>query len=313
METLITADVAAAAALLQAGQTVIFPTETVYGLGADATNPTAVRAVYTAKERPADNPLIVHIWRLDQVDELAQAVPDYAYRLIEAFMPGPFTILLPKRPVVPDATTAGSPQVCLRMPSLPMALQFLEATGLPVAAPSANRSGRPSPTRWQDCVEDMNGRVGAILQGPEAAFGLESTIVDASGPQPVLLRPGAVTLEDLRLVVPDILPQAGGGGPVTPGSKYRHYAPQAPVYLLVAGQTPPPECARPGYIGLHPPTFPTDYTYLAPTLADYAHALFSFFRECDRRGLTCIVAEEVPPVGLGQAIMNRLYKASAPA
>src|SRR4051812_6303297 len=204
MKTLLTDRPEEAAKMLQAGQTVIFPTETVYGLGADATNPAAVTAIYAAKQRPADNPLIVHIWDTGQVDELAYNLPDYARRLIQEFFPGPFSLLLPKRPIIPDITTAGSSKVCLRMPSLELARQFLKLSGRPVAAPSANLSGRPSPTRWQDCLEDMDGRVGAILTGPEAVFGLESTIVDASGPFPVLLRPGAITLEQLRQVVPEI-------------------------------------------------------------------------------------------------------------
>ncbi len=311
MNTLITSNYHQAAALLKAGQTVIFPTETVYGLGGDATNPAAVRAIYEAKRRPADNPLIVHIWQIEQVDQLAQSIPAYAYALIEAFFPGPFTILLLKRPFIPDITTAGSDKVCLRMPDLSLARQFLEACGLPVAAPSANLSGRPSPTRWQDCVDDMDGRVGAILQGPEAAFGLESTIVDGSGPLPVLLRPGAITLEQLRTVTPDILPQAGEGGPVTPGSKYRHYAPQARVYLLPAGQAPAQQATRAAYIGLKAARFPTIYDYQATSLEEYARVLFSFFRECDRRGVEYIFVEEVEPVGLGLAIMNRLQKAVA--
>src|SRR5690348_2637289 len=200
MKTLLTDRPDEAAKLLQAGQTVIFPTETVYGLGADATNPDAVAAIYAAKQRPADNPLIVHIWNTGQVDELAWNIPGYARQLIAQFFPGPFSILLPKRPLIPDITTAGSSKVCLRMPSLGLAREFIKLAGRPVAAPSANLSGRPSPTRWQDCLEDMDGRVGAILTGPEATHGLESTIVDGSGPHPVLLRPGAISLEQLAQI-----------------------------------------------------------------------------------------------------------------
>ncbi len=309
MKTLITAQVAEAAAILRNGQTVVFPTETVYGLGADALNPVAVAAVFEAKQRPADNPLIVHIWQPEQIDELAQAIPAYAYRLIEAFFPGPFTLLLPKRALIPDITTAGSSKVCLRMPSLALARQFLQECGRPVAAPSANLSGRPSPTRWQDCLEDMDGRVGAILTGPEATYGLESTIVDGSGAVPVLLRPGSITLEQIALVTPEVLPQPGQGGPVTPGTKYRHYAPRARVELAPAGRPTDPPCQEAAYIGLTPPAFTSRYTYEAISIEDYAHALFSFFRECDRRGVKCIYVEPVPPVGLGRALMNRLSKA----
>jgi L-threonylcarbamoyladenylate synthase len=311
MKTLITDHPEEAAELLRAGQTVIFPTETVYGLGADATNPAAVTAIYAAKQRPADNPLIVHIWHHDQVDELACNLPDYARQLIREFFPGPVSLLLPKRPLIPDITTAGSSKVCLRMPSLELARRFLELSGRPVAAPSANLSGRPSPTRWQDCLEDMDGRVGAILTGPEAAFGLESTIVDASGPVPVLLRPGAITLEQLRLVVPEIATNQKLVREITPGMKYRHYAPEARVYLVTPGEVPALPVDRAGYIGLTPPAFEPAYQLLAANLQDYGRQLFSFFRECDRRGLNTILAQTVDQKGLGRAIMNRLRKAAA--
>ncbi len=310
-KTLITDKIEEAADLLRAGQTVIFPTETVYGLGADATNPVAVAAIFEAKQRPADNPLIVHIWHPAQVEELAHSIPDYARALMEAFFPGPFTILLPKRDLIPAITTAGSSKICLRMPSLPLTLRLLEAADRPIAAPSANRSGRPSPTRWQDCLEDMDGRVAAILTGPEATHGIESTIVDGSGPRPVLLRPGAITLEQLMQIVPDIQPQPGLHAPVTPGMKYRHYAPQATVRLVEPGKVPATACDNAAYIGLTPPAFASRYTYLAPSAEDYARTLFAFFRECDRRGLTCIYVEQVEQKGIGQAIMNRLHKAVA--
>ncbi len=311
MKTLITDRPDEAAALLRAGQTVIFPTETVYGLGADATNPAAVQAIYTAKQRPADNPLIVHIWHPGQVDQLAFNLPDYARQLIQAFFPGPFSLLLPKRPLIPDITTAGSSKVCLRMPALELARRFLELAGCPVAAPSANLSGRPSPTRWQDCLEDMDGRVGAILTGPEAVFGLESTIVDASGPVPVLLRPGAITLEQLRRVAPGIETDTRLVTEITPGMKYRHYAPKARVYLVEPGETPASPLDRAGYIGLTAPAFEAKYQLLPENLEEYAQQLFSFFRECDRRGLTVIFAQKVAQQGIGRAIMNRLRKAAA--
>ncbi len=165
-----------AARLLRQGELVIFPTETVYGLGANALDPLAVAGIYTAKVRPADNPLIVHIHSLDQVKDLARDVPDYARELMRVFFPGPLTLLFYKTPVIPAATTAGSSKVCLRMPSLPLAHHLLEECGLPLAAPSANLSGRPSPTRWQDCLEDMGGRVAAILKGPDAIFGLNQQL-----------------------------------------------------------------------------------------------------------------------------------------
>lgn len=308
MKTVVTTSVTEAAQFLQKGQTVIFPTETVYGLGADATNAYAVAAIYAAKQRPADNPLIVHIWDKSQVDELAKDIPAYARLLIDKFFPGPFTLLLPKRAIVPDITTAGSSKVCLRMPASEIARDLIRATGRPLAGPSANLSGRPSPTRWQDCLEDMDGRVAAILVGPDATFGLESTIVDASGEKPVLLRPGAVTLEELRQYVPDILTQPVTPT-VTPGSKYRHYAPKATVRLLDVGEVPTPTPEGAAYIGLHAPAFPVELQLVATDLADYAHRLFSFFRECDRQKISVIYAEKVAPAGLGLALMNRLQKA----
>ncbi len=311
IKTLVTESIEEAAALLQQGQTVIFPTETVYGLGADATNPAAAAAIYEAKRRPADNPLIVHIYDLSQVNELTHDVPDYAWKLMEAFFPGALTVLLPKREIIPDATTAGSQKVCLRMPSLPIARQFLAACGVPVAAPSANISGRPSPTRWQDCLEDMDGRVGAILKGPEATFGLESTIVDCSGPSPVLMRPGVITLEELTRIVPEIQSAPNHPSQVLPGMKYRHYAPRAQVILLNPGEKPASLMPPVAYIGLDNPGFVTDFQLVAGSLEKYGKELFAFMRECDRRGMFQIYAQIVPEKGLGRALMNRLHKASA--
>ena len=320
MQTLVTDDSAAAAALLRAGQTVIFPTETVYGLGANALNPEAVAKIFAAKNRPADNPLIVHIADLAQLDTLVRHVPDYAHTLMARWFPGPLTLLLPKMPAVPDITTGGSPNVGIRMPVLAEARAFLRACGVPVAAPSANITGRPSPTTWQDCVEDMDGRVAAILKGPPAEVGLESTIVDCTGASPVLMRPGGISFEELVAVLPDLRAHAAYGNPnasvayaVTPlpGMKYRHYAPKARV-ILVDRAEHLPDVARAGYIGLTPPPYAPAHMLVADSLTVYARSLFAFFRECDRRGLPIIYAERVPEVGLGVALMNRLRKAAAP-
>ena len=311
LETLVTDSLQEAARLLRQGELVIFPTETVYGLGANALDVQAVAGIYRAKQRPADNPLIVHIYDFAQLDQLAYAVPDYAWELAHTFFPGPITLLLPKRSIVPDATTAGSPKICLRMPSSPIALAFLKECEVPVAAPSANLSGRPSPTRWQDCLEDMAGRVAAILKGPEATFGLESTIVDCTGPSPVLMRPGAVSLEELALVRPDISLNQTHSSLTLPGMKYRHYAPNAQVYLLAPGEKPALHEQAVAYIGLNKPGFIAAYTLQLTSLAEYAHQLFAFFRECDRQGISSIYAERVSEEGLGRAIMNRLGKAAA--
>ncbi|NWJ45520.1 MAG: threonylcarbamoyl-AMP synthase [Chloroflexi bacterium] len=311
-QTLITDSVDEAAERLRLGQTVIFPTETVYGLGADATNPAAVLEIYEAKQRPADNPLIVHIHDLAQVEELAHRVPAYAYKLMEHYFPGPLTILLHKQPVIPDITTAGSPLVCLRMPSLPISLEFLKACNLPVAAPSANISGRPSPTRWQDCLEDMDGRVGAILRGPEATHGLESTIVDCTGANPVLMRPGIITLEELAQLIPGITAHIPNKTIALPGMKYRHYAPRARVFMLEGGSQPPTDLLEPpvAYIGLEPPVFETDFQLILDSPIQYAHELFAFMRECDRKGMLQVYAQRLPEKGIGRALMNRLNKAA---
>ncbi|NWJ96425.1 MAG: threonylcarbamoyl-AMP synthase [Chloroflexi bacterium] len=311
VQTLVTDSIKDAARLLRQGELVIFPTETVYGLGANALDALAVVRIYQAKQRPADNPLIVHIHCLDQVEELVQDVPDYAWDLMHTFFPGPLTLLLPKRPIVPDATTAGSSKVCLRMPSSPLACRFIKECAVPIAAPSANLSGRPSPTRWQDCLEDMAGRVAAILKGPEAAFGLESTIVDCTGSTPMLMRPGAISLEELTTVVPTTHLAPTQTNLVLPGMKYRHYAPQAHVHLLAPGESPLAPEQSAAYIGLTPPAFVSGYTLLVHSPQEYAHSLFAFFRECDRRAIRAIYAERVSEVGMGRAIMNRLNKAAA--
>jgi L-threonylcarbamoyladenylate synthase len=310
LDTIVTADVFEAAELLKQGELVIFPTETVYGLGADALNPQAVRNIFEAKQRPADNPLIVHIHSLEQVEELAHGIPDYGWKLLEHFFPGGLTLLVPKKPVIPAITTAGSDKVCLRMPSMPITQDFLRACGVPVAAPSANLSGKPSPTRWQDCLEDMKGRVAAILMGEEATHGLESTIVDCSGERAVLMRPGSVTLEALREVVPDILPKPSHSAPVTPGMKYRHYAPKAKVFIVPAKSAVLEGVENFGYIGFNPPIASRGYVIGIKSLEEYARRLFAFFRECDRRGISTIYVEEVAEEGLGLALMNRLYKAA---
>jgi L-threonylcarbamoyladenylate synthase len=197
------------------------------------------------------------------------------------------------------------------MPSLELAQEFLAACNLPVAAPSANISGRPSPTRWQDCVEDMDGRVGAILQGPEATHGLESTIVDCSGPIPVLLRPGVITLEELAELVPEIQSQPTDHSVTVPGMKYRHYAPRAKVILLPEGAKPTELEGPAAYIGLVDPTFPAEYQLVLDSPERYARKLFAFMRECDRRGMKQIYAQPVAEHGLGHAIMNRLNRAVA--
>lgn len=227
-----------AARLIREGELVAFPTETVYGLGANALNPDAVKKIFVAKGRPGDNPLIVHIAKWEDVNPLVEEVPEKARLLMDAFWPGPLTIILKKSSEIPDEVTAGLGTVGLRMPAHPVARALVTASGRPIAAPSANLSGKPSPTTAHHVLKDMNGRIPLILDGGKAAVGLESTVLDMTEEVPVLLRPGGVTLEMLekilhRVVVdPAVLKPLRSGQQVrSPGMKYTHYAPKAPVII----------------------------------------------------------------------------------
>jgi len=313
-ETLLTTDVHEAAALIRRGELVAFPTETVYGLGADAFNPEAVRKIFEAKGRPLDNPLIVHIVHLDQLAHLVRDVPEAARRFMERFFPGPLTLVLPRHPDVPDEVTAGLPTVGVRMPRHPVAQAFLEACGTPVAAPSANRSGRPSPTRWEAVYADLNGRIACILQGDRSDMGLESTVVDCTGSEPVVLRAGAVPLEALREVVPEtrLVGDEASLKARSPGTRYRHYAPKARVVLVDHPDEAVPD-PRHAYIGLTPPAHPEAFgaCCVCPDVETYAYELFDFFRRCDAQGCTRIYAQRVPRTGLGLALMDRLERAAS--
>lgn len=234
------AAIAAAADILRRGGLVAFPTETVYGLGADALNADAAAKIYTAKGRPSDNPLIVHIADTEDVYKLAEHVPENAVMLMEAFWPGPLTIILPKKQVVPDGTTGGLSTVAIRMPSHPVAQELIRQSGVYIAAPSANTSGRPSPTTAAHVAEDMNGRIDMILDGGEVGIGIESTIIDLTGDVPTILRPGYITKSMLEQIIgpvaidraliepdPNLRPKA-------PGMKYTHYAPKGTLTIVEA-------------------------------------------------------------------------------
>ncbi|HVL98743.1 MAG TPA: L-threonylcarbamoyladenylate synthase, partial [Egibacteraceae bacterium] len=225
------AAIASAAAVLRAGGLVAFPTETVYGLGADARREDAVRAVFAAKGRPADNPLIVHVADAAGLGAVAASVPPLAARLAERFWPGPLTLVVDAAPAVPAVTTGGLATVAVRVPDHPVALALLRAADLPVAAPSANRSGRPSPTTGAHVVEDLAASgVALLLDAGPSGIGIESTVVDARGAAPVVLREGAISREDLGGAL------VAQGSPASPGTRYRHYAPACRVELVARGQ-----------------------------------------------------------------------------
>ena len=286
-----------------------FPTETVYGLGADVFNESAIRRIFEAKQRPDDNPLIAHIGDIGQIRDLASSVPPTAERLTAAFFPGPLTLVLPKAAGVPTLATAGLNTIGVRMPAHPIARQFLVACGRPVVAPSANLSGRPSPTTWRAVREDLDGRIDCILQGDQSELGIESTVVDCTSSKPVLLRKGSVPLAELQRVVPEICEEEPRTGEVvrSPGLKHRHYSPRAKVEIVEAGIR---AADTDGYIGLHEPRGAAGLTMICSSVDQYAHSLFEFFRECDRRELQRILCEAVGEDGIGSALMDRIKRAS---
>lgn len=318
---------AMAAGLIRAGELVAFPTETVYGLGAAALDSKAVARIFAAKERPADNPLIIHIHSLTQLPMLCEATAD-AELLMTAFWPGPLTILLKKKAVVPAITTAGLDTVAVRMPGHEGALQFLRACEVPVAAPSANRSGRPSPTSARHVWDDMQGRIPLILDGGHAQVGLESTVLDMSGEVPTILRPGAVTPEQVAMVLGQCALSQSLMRPVgqdeaapSPGMRHRHYAPAGRL-TLVRGQ--PQAVAhsirvlqekQPGARILameqHLPLYQgLQVDNLGKDAAEAAHQLFHLLRRYDDEGVRQIYSECLPATGLGLAVMNRLARAA---
>lgn len=317
------ASIRRAAALLRAGELVAFPTETVYGLGADALNGAAAARIFAAKGRPADNPLIAHIAGESGLAGLIALEPcACARKLMRAFWPGPMTLIFPKSPRVPREVTAGLDTVAVRMPSHPVARALIRAAQTPIAAPSANRSGRPSPTTAAHVLEDMEGRIPLILDGGPCEVGLESTVVDVTGARPRILRPGGVTLEMLEGVVGDVDVDEGvlhqlqaGSQARSPGMKYKHYAPKGEV-TIVTGPRAAQEIAR-----LYDAAGERA-AILAFSQADYGARrvyrlknapgeLFAALRQLDEDGMETIYAEDVPTAGVGLAVMNRLMRAAA--
>jgi L-threonylcarbamoyladenylate synthase len=314
VDTILTSSPTEAAAFLRQGKLVAFPTETVYGLGADALQEAAVSAIYEAKGRPPDNPLIVHVATRAQVDNVASAVPHHADTLLAHFAPGPLTLILPKHPDLSSVVTAGLDTVGVRMPYHDTAQAFLRACDTPVAAPSANRSGRPSPTTWAAVQEDLDGRIACILKGGRTEAGVESTVLDCTTAPPVVLRPGAVSVEALEEVIGTVAVDAGEetDAPRSPGTKHRHYAPAGQVHL-VDDPSDVSTCEEAGYIGLATPEDEAAFrsVHVVPDVETYAHDVFAFFRACDREGCSVIYAQRVPMEGLGRALNDRLERAAA--
>lgn len=312
MPTRLLTDPTEAATYIKAGQVVAFPTETVYGLGADAFDRDAVQRIFEAKDRPSDNPLIVHVASAADVPRVAATVPPLAERLLKRFAPGPLTLILPRRPEVPLIVTAGLDTVGVRIPAHPVAHAFLNACETPVAAPSANPSGRPSPTSWEAVAAGLNGRIAAILKGGRADVGLESTVVDCTTTPPTILRAGAVTWADLRTVAPDITLTHAAGPVRSPGQKHTHYTPSAAVHLVEVPVDASPDPAH-AFIGIEAPARPSSFGRVAvcADVAAYAHNLFDFFFQCDRDGIKRIYCQRVSPEGLGLALMDRLERAAA--
>ena len=326
----------AAAAVLRRGGTVAFPTETVYGLGADALDPDAVEGIFRAKGRPQDNPLIIHVSDRN-LDEYAEHIPEKARELMDRYWPGPLTVILMKKDIVPEKTSAGLDTIGIRMPDEPLAIEIIRRLGRPVAAPSANISGRPSPTTYERCIEDLDGKVDMIVGGGRSTVGLESTIVDYTVVPPRVLRPGGITLEMLNEVDPSIeymesfTRAASDEGPKAPGMKYRHYSPKAPILIVKGEKNKVVEKIRmlvQNYMRegkkvgiLAPSQRSSDYVFDvgSPVFIgmgsedkphESARLLFEVLRSFDDLGCDMILSEAVREEGLGAAVMNRLSKAA---
>ena len=307
-----------AADVLRDGGLVAFPTETVYGLGADALNPEAVEKIFAAKGRPSDNPLILHLSHPEQAEELVE-LNGRARSLMEEFWPGPLTLVLKAKPIVPPVTRGGLDTAALRMPAHPVALALINAAGRPLAAPSANISGRPSPTDAQTVWEDMEGKIEMILDGGETRVGIESTVIDISGAEgrdrPLLLRPGGTPREALEDFLGVTLGTPERDSPRrSPGMRYRHYAPSIPVKIWRPGEPVEPDGWAPeawGFIGLNVPPARWGRVLRFDSVENYAKALFAAFRSLEAEGWKGIVAEWPPETGVGLGLRDRVGRAAA--
>ena len=320
--------------LIAEGELVAFPTETVYGLGGDALDPDASRKIYAAKGRPSDNPLIVHIAEFDDMKRVAREVPEQARKLADAFWPGPLTMIVWKSDAVPEATTGGMQTVAVRMPNHPVALELIRRSGCLIAAPSANTSGRPSPTEAQHVAEDLSGKIAMILDGGPVGIGIESTIIDLTEEKPMILRPGYITPETLSEVLqedvvidPGIIAADDTRKPKAPGMKYKHYAPKAEMIIVDGAQDAVIAkinelTAAKRAEGKKVAVIATDETkerYDAQVILNMgrrsdedaiAQHLYKLLRECDALEVGEIYSECFQTARIGQAIMNRLLKAA---
>jgi L-threonylcarbamoyladenylate synthase len=303
-----------AAKVIRQGGPVAFPTETVYGLGANALDAAAVAQIFELKRRPRFDPLIVHIASPERLHPLVKRAPQPAMDLIAKFWPGPLSVVLPKRSCVPEIVTAGLPSVAVRCPAHPVARRLIEAAGVPIAAPSANVFCAVSPTTAQHVVEQFGDRLLTVLDGGPCSVGVESTVVSFLDDQPVLLRPGGVTVEEIEGVIGPLKSvPTDGSQPVSPGQLPRHYAPSTPLVLTTA---PPRPGSRVGLLAFGPPSSKTGFTAIEvlserECLREAAANLFAAMRRLDALELDYIAARPFPEIGLGHAIMDRLRRAAA--
>lgn len=326
-------DLERAGAIIRDGGLVAFPTETVYGLGADALNEEAVRSVYAAKGRPSDNPMIVHIADARELEPLVRggraAISEDTLKVIGTFWPGPLTLVLPKSDIIPDATTGGLDTVAIRMPSNETAYRLILAAGRPIAAPSANLSGKPSPTNAEDVLEDMDGRIDAVVMGEACDVGIESTVLDMTGDVPVVLRPGIITREWLSAVIGKEVrydkslleepaeiadPEDGVAEtdfkPKSPGMKYKHYSPNAQVTLIEGDEDEFRSKATAVGMEARKKNQKIAVIDYGDDVRKAAHNLFADLRELDRQGYDIILIRTLEQSGLGFSVMNRMLKSA---
>ncbi|RDW20535.1 L-threonylcarbamoyladenylate synthase [Oceanobacillus chungangensis] len=315
-----------AAALLKQGQTVAFPTETVYGLGADATNPEAVSKIFEAKGRPQDNPLIAHVATMEQLIKLVDNIPPYVKTLIDTFSPGPITYVLPSNGTCAANVTAGLPTIGVRIPDHPVAQALLRKCDIPIAAPSANISGKPSPTTAYHVFEDLQGKIAGILDGGATGVGVESTVIDCTEAIPTILRPGGITVEQLQAVVGDVNVDpalvSSTERPKAPGMKYRHYSPEVPLWLVQGTaleiqqviereQRNGARIAVLASAGTAKLLHTEEIFILGDNINDIATHLYDALRKYKSSDVDLIVCEAFQEFGIGQAVMNRLKKAAS--